>query len=248
MPVKRKAPPGSSAQASALKSGKASSASTPEPGTKAHSSFHPLANLAQDFLITIAELISRPAFMHQYHLTTHSLYAAVSVGLNPHDIIKTLNRFLKTDVPEVIHDFIFSITDSFGKKLLKDTVIGPLRVHEGAGISMTVAPSIHGLAISGTQNAGGVHQAKGLGNNNTKGNGGGAEEPRPIAREEHANDGKEAVDSVEVADHGIEIVQKKCRLELGYPVLEGFGNVEVNANLEIDLRPNAPAVPGEDSQ
>ncbi|CAK7227772.1 DNA repair helicase RAD25 [Sporothrix bragantina] len=369
MPVKRKVPPGSSAQASALKSGKVSSASTPGPGTprspassdheqftdddplseaeeenidkavekftldgmhktrmpashvdaasrffgrrdfsflelKADhqnrpmyidpergfiifESFHPLAKPAQDFLITIAEPISRPTFMHEYHLTTHSLYAAVSVGLNPQDIINTLNRFLKTAVPDVIRDFIISTTDSFGKvklvlkntkyflesndpailqKLLKDTVIGPLRVHEGAGISTTVAPSMAGLVIPGTQNAAGVRQAKGLGKSNTRpGNGGraGAEDGEGDAagangdnsvpddvlntalnEEEDADDDKEAVHSFEVADHGIEIVQRRC-LELGYPVLEeyDFRNDEVNANLEIDLRPNAQIRP-----
>ncbi|KAL1902526.1 DNA repair helicase RAD25 [Sporothrix stenoceras] len=261
----------------------------PERGFIIFESFHPLARPAQDFLITIAEPISRPTFMHEYHLTTHSLYAAVSVGLNPQDIINTLNRFLKTDVPDVIRNFIISTTDSFGKvklvlkntkyflesndpailqKLLKDSVIGPLRVHE-SGITTVAAPSMNGLVIPGTQNAAGVRQAKGLGKINAKpGNGaagdanggeaegeaagaGGGDNTVPedalntaLNEEEDADDDKEAVHSFEVADHGIESVQRRC-LELGYPVLEeyDFRNDNFNANLDIDLRPNAQIRP-----
>ena len=36
---------------------------------------------ASDFLIAIAEPVCRPECMHEYSLTPHSLYAAVSVGL-----------------------------------------------------------------------------------------------------------------------------------------------------------------------
>lgn len=55
--------------------------------------FHPLAPRVEDFLVTIAEPTSRPTFLHEYRLTTHSLYAAVSVGMNQKDIINTLNQF-----------------------------------------------------------------------------------------------------------------------------------------------------------
>ena len=256
----------------------------PEKGFIIFESFHPLAKPAQDFLITIAEPISRPTFIHEYHLTMHSLYAAVSVGLNPQDIINTLNRFLKTDVPEVIRDFITTTTDSFGKvklvlkntkyfvesndpailqKLLKDSVIGPLRVQGSTGISTTAAPSMNGLVIPGTQFAAGVRQAKGLQRASAVGkSGSGAGEGEAGAEgfddggipddvlnaalneEEDVDDEKEAVHSFEVADSGIELVQRRC-LDLGYPALEeyDFRNDEVNANLEIDLRPNAQIRP-----
>ena len=36
----------------------------------------------------IAEPVSRPEFVHEYKLTSYSLYAAVSVGLQTHDIIE----------------------------------------------------------------------------------------------------------------------------------------------------------------
>ena len=36
----------------------------------------------------LAEPVSRPEFVHEYKLTSYSLYAAVSVGLQTHDIIE----------------------------------------------------------------------------------------------------------------------------------------------------------------
>ncbi|PNH08145.1 DNA repair helicase XPB2 [Tetrabaena socialis] len=46
---------------------------------------------AYDFLIAIAEPVCRPEAMHEYQLTPHSLYAAVSVGLETETIINVLN-------------------------------------------------------------------------------------------------------------------------------------------------------------
>ncbi|EFW98853.1 tfiih complex helicase [Grosmannia clavigera kw1407] len=254
----------------------------PELGFIILESFHPLAPPAQDFLITIAEPISRPTFLHEYRLTMHSLYAAVSVGLNPLDIINTLNRFLKTPVPDGVRDFIIRTTDSYGKvklvlkntkyfvesndpailqKLLKDPVIGPLRVHETEEISTTMAPKMNGLVIPGTKNAAGVRQAKDLQKGAPEKSTGGVEEtpgdsaPRAGAigddmfavlneEEDADDDDKDAVHAFEVKDQGIEVVQKRC-LDLGYPVLEeyDFRNDEVNANLDIDLKPNTQIRP-----
>ncbi|KAJ4166988.1 DNA repair helicase RAD25 [Fusarium oxysporum] len=155
----------------------------PQKGRIILESFNPLAEQAQDFLITISEPLSRPTFMHEYALTTHSLYAAVSVGLSPEDIINTLDRFLKTPLPDEIRNFITSCTQSYGKvklvlkntkyyvespdpnmlqTLLKNPKIGPLRVQGTEEITTSVAPKIGGLVIPGTQNAAGVKQANGL--------------------------------------------------------------------------------------
>jgi len=49
-------------------------------------SFSPLYKAATDFLIAIAEPVSRPTYVHEYVLTPYSLYAAVSVGLTKEDI------------------------------------------------------------------------------------------------------------------------------------------------------------------
>lgn len=112
-------------------------------------SFSPLSEQAQDFLVTIAEPVSRPNFMHEYKITTHSLYAAVSVGLETDDIISVLSRLSKVPVATSVVDFIKSATHSYGKvklvlkynryfvesssaeilrMLLKDDVVGKLRL------------------------------------------------------------------------------------------------------------------------
>lgn len=143
-------------------------------------SYSPLAEQAQDFLVTIAEPISRPSFIHEYKLTPYSLYAAVSVGLETNDIISVLNRLSKVAVPKNIVDFIESCTVSYGKvklvlkhnryfvespqadtlqMLLKDPEIGPLRIEsEDFNSSTTIveglvkekAPSMGELTIPGT--------------------------------------------------------------------------------------------------
>ncbi|KAI1800057.1 DNA repair helicase rad25 [Daldinia bambusicola] len=232
----------------------------PQRGRIILENFSPLADQAKDFLITVAEPLSRPTFIHEYALTSHSLYAAVSVGLQPRDIINTLERFSKTPVPESITSFIGSCASSYGKvklvikdtkyfvestdpevlqKLLKDEVIGPCRV-KGTE-TVTSAPSMAGLVIPGTSNAAGVQQAqlkkdeKAQAENSegTK-----PQDPYDALREDDDDDNQEAVHAFEIYDTCIEVVQKRA-LEIQYPMLEeyDFRNDDRNANLEIDLRP-----------
>lgn len=78
---------------------------SPEDGHIILEAFSPIAEQAQDFLTAISEPVSRyvierevdiepthvscrPAFIHEYKLTSYSLYAAVSVGLQTEDIIE----------------------------------------------------------------------------------------------------------------------------------------------------------------
>jgi len=134
--------------------------------------FHPLAKQAQDFLVAIAEPVSRPAHVHEYKLTGHSLYAAISVGLETNDIIEVLNRLSKVPVPLEIADFIKERTNSYGKvklvlkhnryfvesshaetlrMLLKDPVLAGARVVEEEAAA---AGAINGdLTVLGTEKA-----------------------------------------------------------------------------------------------
>ena len=57
--------------------------------------FSPVYRQAYDFLIAIAEPVCRPESVHEYVLTPHSLYAAVSIGLTTQTIITVLNRLSK---------------------------------------------------------------------------------------------------------------------------------------------------------
>lgn len=77
--------------------------------------FSPVYKHAHDFLITIAEPVSRPEHVHEYKLTAYSLYAAVSVGLETKDIVEYLRRLGKTTLPETVVNFISSCTLSYGK-------------------------------------------------------------------------------------------------------------------------------------
>ncbi|KAK9277531.1 hypothetical protein L1049_007075 [Liquidambar formosana] len=77
--------------------------------------FSPLYKHACDFLIAIAEPICRPELMHGYNLTPHSLYAAVSVGLETETIIAVLNKLSKTKLPKDVINFIHACTANYGK-------------------------------------------------------------------------------------------------------------------------------------
>jgi DNA excision repair protein ERCC-3 len=75
----------------------------------------PFFGPAQDFLVVIAEPCSRPKYVNEYKLTAISLYAAASIGLSYNNIIETLAKFCKTEVPESVNDFIHSCTSTWGK-------------------------------------------------------------------------------------------------------------------------------------
>ncbi|PSN37523.1 DNA excision repair protein haywire [Blattella germanica] len=78
-------------------------------------SFSPVYKHAHDFLIAISEPVCRPEHIHEYKLTAYSLYAAVSVGLQTHDIVEYLKRLSKTSIPDGIVEFIRLCTLSYGK-------------------------------------------------------------------------------------------------------------------------------------
>ncbi|KAG8416591.1 DNA repair helicase RAD25 [Metarhizium acridum] len=218
----------------------------PQKGRIILESFNPLAEQAQDFLITIAEPLSRPTFMHEYALTTHSLYAAVSVGLSPTDIINTLERFLKTPLPDEIRSFITSCTQSYGKvKLVLKNTKYYVEIQGTEEITTSAAPKIGGLVIPGTKNAAGVKQANGLSQGAEQQNEQAVNEGDVLATlNEDDDDDQEVTHSFEIADKDVETVQKEC-LNLGYPVLEeyDFRRDEVNSNLEIDLKPGTQIRP-----
>ncbi|KAI0077872.1 DNA repair helicase rad25 [Panus rudis PR-1116 ss-1] len=155
---------------------------SPEDGHIILEAFSPIAEQAQDFLVAISEPVSRPAFIHEYKLTSYSLYAAVSVGLQTEDIVEVLNRLSKVPVPESIITFIRERTLSYGKVklvlkhnkyyvesshpetlqiLLKDKVIREARVHSqqidnsirAATFTTSKAPVKGNLVIPGTREA-----------------------------------------------------------------------------------------------
>jgi len=116
--------------------------------------FAAFAQQAQEFLIAIAEPVSRPSLIHEYKISKPSLHAAMSVGLETKDIIEVLSRLSKTPLPQRLISRIEDWTSSYGKirlvlkhnryhlestvpdflrTLLNDPVIGPCRVVRGEG-------------------------------------------------------------------------------------------------------------------
>ncbi|CRG87362.1 hypothetical protein PISL3812_04379 [Talaromyces islandicus] len=239
----------------------------PLKGTITLESFSPLASQAADFLTTIAEPLSRPVHLHEYRLTGNSLYAAVSVGLEPKDIIHFLDRLSKTPLPEAIQSFIIDFTKSYGKiklvlnnnkyfvestdpgmlqMLLQDDVIGTQRVQGSEGIIQQAAPKMAGLVIPGTKDAAGVKQAnQNPGDQNIANGTAAVEAPKEddflaTIRDEDDDDDQAQVHSFQIPNDAVESVKARCQA-MGCPALEeyDFRNDKDNPTLDIDLKPNA---------
>lgn len=236
---------------------------SPSDGKIILESFSPLAEQAQDFLITIAEPISRPAHIHEYRITAYSLYAAVSVGLEPDDIISVLDRLSKVPVAKSISDFIRGATVSYGKvklvikqnryfvetsqthilnMLLDDPVIGKLRINEDGldgdndGKVKTTSEMILENIKAENINPDDVEAVfKSVV---------GEENKKPTEDEVNADDDDDIVHSFEIGTEGVEIVKKRCQ-EIDYPVLEeyDFRNDKRNPDLPIDLKPSTQVRP-----
>jgi DNA excision repair protein ERCC-3 len=56
-----------------------------------------------------------PRFIHEYQLTPHSLYAAVSIGLECNTIVAVLNRLSKNALPCAVREFVRECTQNYGK-------------------------------------------------------------------------------------------------------------------------------------
>jgi len=223
-------------------------------------SFHPLFDEAQDFLINIAEPQSRVSKMHEYQLTTHSLFAAVSVGHSKQEIIDKLDRYSKTALSAAIMQFVEKSTSAFGKakivlkktlsyiesedptilqKLLRDPVVAECRADSTDGLIKEAAPKIGQMAIPGTKLAAGANNM--------------AQQQQPEAvqqpppsdmiatlREDDDDDEVAQVHSFQIRSEEREKVVKRCR-SIGLPLTEeyDFNNDDTNPNLEIDLKPHA---------
>jgi DNA excision repair protein ERCC-3 len=240
----------------------------PTKGRIIMESFSPRFKEAEVLLIDIAEPQSRVTHMHEYILTTHSLFAAVSVGLTTENIIRRIDSLSKTVLPQSIITFIEVSTRSFGKvrlvlkhtkywiesndpgvlqTLLRDDVIRKWRV-EDAEITTQAAPKMGGLVISGTKMAAGVNQAT-THNQQQDGNAHPAAEDQAkentelksrLLEEEDDDDQPEQVHSFELQPEGVQEVSKRCK-QIELPLTEeyDFRNDDRNANLMIDLKPAA---------
>ncbi|KAG9440270.1 hypothetical protein H6P81_020435 [Aristolochia fimbriata] len=208
--------------------------------------FSPLYKQAYDFLIAIAEPVCRPESMHEYNLTPHSLYAAVSVGLETETIITVLNKLSKTKLPKEMIDFIYASTSNYGKvklvlkknryfvespftevlkTLLRDDVISKARI-----FSSEDAQGSDAFTVS-----------KGL----SEMDGGGHQELLSGADVAAVAEEKET-HSFEIDPAQVENVKQRCLPNaLNYPMLEeyDFRNDTVNPDLNMELKPQAQPRP-----
>ena len=226
--------------------------------------FSPMRKQAQDFLITIAEPKSRPQFIHEYQLTPHSLYAAVSVGLTADDILNGLNKFLKTPIPKTVVEFIQACTQSFGvvklvlkqnkffletsdpqilRMLLKDEKISEVlskgRVDEN--IIQEAAPKLNTMVIPGTNDAAGVRQQLGQVKPATAQDAADAEKKESDilvalrAEDDDEDIGEQKqVYSREVPNESVEVVTKRCQ-DIGYPALQEYDFNNDRVNPTLDF-------------
>jgi DNA excision repair protein ERCC-3 len=192
--------------------------------------FSPIAEQAQDFLIAIAEPISRPKFIHEYRLTAYSLYAAVSIGLETKDILDVLQRLSKTIISDSIVKFITENTSSFGKiKLVlkenkyyvesafKDILLLLLKDEE---ISQYVVKDTEIRKTDKSDN-----EISQLYN-------------KLIGMDEEIGDDDENSFSFEIISQHVEDVRRRCN-QIDYPMIEeyDFRNDSTLPSLNIDLKP-----------
>jgi DNA excision repair protein ERCC-3 len=219
-------------------------------------SFSPVYKAAYDFLISVAEPVCRPANMHEYVLTPHSLYAAVSVGLETSTILSVLDRLSKTHLSDEIHDFVHECTENYGKvklvlqrnkfylesndpkvlqELLQDDVIRAARVAGSANASFRVS---HALKEKGAQKLVDITEQDA--------EEGGVDVPAEGMDAQYQEDFLPEYDpdrqmhSFEIEARQVEHVKQRCLPgNLGYPTLEeyDFRNDTRNPDLHIELKP-----------
>ncbi|KAF7191842.1 General transcription and DNA repair factor IIH helicase subunit XPB [Pseudocercospora fuligena] len=246
----------------------------PQNGKVVLETFAPSFKQAQNFLINIAEPQSRTTNMHEYTISPHSLFAAVSVGLTEQDIVRDLELFSKTKVPENIINFVHEVTQSFGKvrlvlkhnkyfvesndasvlqMLLRDPVISSCRVDDSDELKTEKAAKKGDLIIGGTEEATRAKNAMAQIEQQQKREDddeedsddefGGRQAEKDMTeflREEEDDDDTDQVHSFEIDGEKIQLVQEHCNVKLNLPLTEeyDFRADDINANLDIDLRPN----------
>jgi DNA excision repair protein ERCC-3 len=82
---------------------------------------HPLHEEVRDRLLPFAELVKSPEHVHTYRVTPISLWNAAAAGLGADDIVGTLRKYSRYDVPPIIERLVCDQIGRYGKvKLLRD--------------------------------------------------------------------------------------------------------------------------------
>jgi len=188
---------------------------------------------AHDFLIAIAEPVCRLEYIHEYRLSAHSLYAAVSGGLQTQDIVEYLQRFSKTTIPNSVIEFIRLYTMTHGKVKL-------VLKHNRYFVESAFPDVLKNLLQdSQIQECRVITTENNLNTTITTENNGIRHLYEKIDRDEEDLEDLKIV-SFEVLQNKIELLRKQCQ-KLKYPLLEEYDfRHDTNLkNLTIELRSNA---------
>ncbi|OAF67280.1 hypothetical protein A3Q56_04964 [Intoshia linei] len=175
---------------------------------------------AQDFLIAIAEPVSRPPIMHEYKISSYSLYAAVSVGLKTEEILKTLELLSKVKLSEDIIQFIKECTISYGKVKLV--------LRESEYVIETAIQDIYNFLIK--DNVFQLCMSESLKCVFSKP---GKLDEAPFCTK------KSSIFTIRIKQTKLEEIQQRC-IELDYPLLAeyDFKSDKINPDLNVQLKSN----------
>ncbi|CAN0841230.1 General transcription and DNA repair factor IIH helicase subunit XPB1 [Linum grandiflorum] len=213
----------------------------------------PLYKQAYDFLIAIAEPVCRPESMHEYNLTPHSLYAAVSVGLETRTIISVLDKLSKTKLPKEMIDFIHRSTANYGKVKLvlkknKYYIESPFPEASSlwflSGVlKLLLRDEVIGRARIQFENE---HGNDGFTKSKTAGEVGGSHDGLLNQAELAAAAEDKETHSFQIDPSQVENVKQRCLPDnLNYPMLEeyDFRNDPMNPDINMELKPHAQPRP-----
>ena len=77
--------------------------------------FNRFYSQAYDFIVSIAEPVTRPKKVQEYQITTYSMYCAVSLGLSSSEIIRVLKILSKSNISPTLIDQIKATCSTVGK-------------------------------------------------------------------------------------------------------------------------------------
>ncbi|OHS99301.1 TFIIH basal transcription factor complex helicase repB subunit [Tritrichomonas foetus] len=77
--------------------------------------FSPFYKPAYEFLISIAEPVTRPQYIQEYQISSYSLYTAVSIGLTGEEIIHVLSILSKVEIDSSLIELIKETVQAVGK-------------------------------------------------------------------------------------------------------------------------------------
>lgn len=207
--------------------------------------FQPNSAQVVDFIVSIAEPVSRPVKIHEYQITAYSLYAATAVGLTTDAILSTLQKFSKNEIPRGVEAFIRDCTLSYGKiKMVRENgrfyieavneetlkMIANDYVIRQHAILKVNSNEIDDAIVNGQIE----NNSTNIVNKETNS----VMNSEQIINKDNNNTGERPKERIEVIN--IEEVRKRC-IAIDYPLIEEYDfKNDINlAGLEIDLRPTS---------